>query len=298
MRTIDSPTPHEPATAPDDVIGTLERHDTFSSTRIDPRRVDVWLPPGYHDRKERRYPVLYTHDGQNLFDPSLSFSGVAWGVDRAVTQLGQTGAAVDAIVVGIWNTPKRILEYMPQKPLEEAPSRVVVERFAEQFGGTPVSDAYLSFVVWELKPFVDAHYRTLPDAAHTHVMGSSMGALISLYALCEYPDVFGGAACLSPSWTVGGVVMLPYLQAHLPDPRRHRVYFDYGNEGSLPMYEVCQRQVDAVFLSGGYERGRTLVTRCFPGADHSERAWSERVEVPLAFLLGAARQAASMRRAA
>ena len=147
--------------------------------------------------------MLYMHDGQNLFDAKLSFSGVAWGIDKAAATLADENRIRAPIVVGIWNTGRRAQEYMPQKPLEAAPSSLA-DRFATNFNGTPVSDAYLRFIVTELKPFVDATYRTLPAQADTNVMGSSMGGLISLYALCEYPDVFGGAACLSSSWTVAG----------------------------------------------------------------------------------------------
>ncbi|QXD15332.1 alpha/beta hydrolase [Rhodocaloribacter litoris] len=264
--------------------GHLERHEQFASAWVEPRNVDVWLPPGY-ETDRRRYPVLYLHDGQNLFDPGLSFSGVDWGVHEQVEHMIRDGELEGLLLVGIWNTPKRIREYMPEKPLRVPRFAHVRRRFVETYGGEPCSDAYLRFIVRELKPFIDETYRTRPGQRDTFVMGSSMGGLVSLYALCEYPDVFHGAACLSTSWPIGGRVMLPYLEDHLPDPRNHRVYFDYGVEAHIGSYEHLQRQVDAILRKGGYERDVNWLTERFPGAPHSEAAWRERVDVPLRFLL-------------
>ncbi len=139
------------------------------------------------------------------------------------------GTLREAIVVGIWNTPKRFEEYMPAKALTEA---------AALPDGWPdmawmrkqkvVGDDYLRFIVEELKPWVDAKYRTLPGRADTSIMGSSMGALISLYALTEYPDVFGGAGCVSIHWPLGDGIVADYLARHLPPRDGHRLYFDYG----------------------------------------------------------------------
>jgi predicted alpha/beta superfamily hydrolase len=225
------------------------------------------------------------HDGQNLFDAELSFSGVAWGIDEAVEKLLDEGRIHAPLVVGIWNAgARRNREYMPQKPLVAA-SKYMAGRFSRSFGGPAASDAYIKFLVEELKPFIDATYRTQPGRAHTFIMGSSMGGLISLYALCEYPQVFGGAACLSTSWTVAGRVMVPYLRRTLPAPGSHRLYFDYGNEAHMASYKTYQLQVDRLLASAGFRRPSHWITRHFAGADHSERAWRERVDIPLRFLL-------------
>ena len=117
-------------------------------------------------------------------------------------------------------------------------------------------------------------------------MGSSMGGLISLYALTEYPAVFGGAACLSTHWPAGGGVMIDYLRSALPDPAGHRIYFDHGTATLDSLYPPFQRRADAVMRAAGYVEGRDWVTRVFAGAEHSERAWRVRVEQPLIFLLG------------
>ena len=105
---------------PPGVTGTLRTHKTVSSKFVDERRVDVWLPPGYEKDPSRRFPVLYMHDGQNLFDPALSYIGVDWGMDEAMTRLAAEGTVREAIIVGVWNTPKRFEEYMPAKAVSES----------------------------------------------------------------------------------------------------------------------------------------------------------------------------------
>lgn len=264
--------------------GRIHRHESFPSVHVDARTIDVWVPPSYEKESSSRFPVLYMHDGQNLFDAKLAFGGVPWGVDDVLAKLIDYDEVDPAIIVGIWNTAHRIPEYMPQKPTEEA-RPPFQERFAENFGGAPISDAYLRFVVEELKPFVDTTYRTRADRAHTFILGSSMGGLISLYAICEYPDVFGGAACLSTSWTVAGRVMVPYLSDHVPDPATHRLYFDYGVEAQIATYETHQKRVDRILARAGYTRHVNWTTRRFPDAEHSEQAWHDRADVPLKFLL-------------
>jgi predicted alpha/beta superfamily hydrolase len=260
----------------------LKCHADLVSRFVETRNVDVWLPPGYTLEDGRRYPVIYMHDGQNLFEPKTALSGVDWGIDRAIVRLASEGRLREAIVVGIWNTDRRYQEYMPQKPLELSGRS---SEFAAQAGGEALSDAYLRFIVQELKPFVDRAYRTLPERGSTFVMGSSMGGLISLYALCEYPESFGRAGCLSTHWPAGEGAVIEYLRRALPRPGRHRICFDHGTETLDASYVVPQRQVDAVMRAAGYREGVDWVTCRFPGAEHSERAWRERVHIPLLFLL-------------
>ncbi|HRY16426.1 MAG TPA: alpha/beta hydrolase-fold protein, partial [Candidatus Competibacteraceae bacterium] len=195
------------------------------------------------------------------------------------------GRQPGAIIVGVWNSPLRLQEYMPQKPLTTSGAQHILSQFVEQAGGAPLSDGYLRFLAEELKPFIDAHYPTLPDAAHTLVMGSSMGGLISLYALIEYPEVFGGAGCLSTHWPRGEAALVDALGAALPLPGQHRLYFDYGTETLDADYEPWQRRMDEWLRNAGYQEGQDWLTRKFPGAEHSERAWRVRVDLPLRFLL-------------
>ncbi len=267
------------------VTGTVEHYRDFASQYVNPRHVDVWLPPSYAQHEERRYPVIYMHDGQNLFDPRTSFIGVDWGIDEVMTRLIGEKQVPQALVVGIWNTPGRVAEYMPQKPFEKYLSPAKQAEFSQQ-EGKPVSDQYLRFIVSELKPFIDLTYRTMSDREHTSIMGSSMGALISLYALCEYPQFFGGAGCVSTHWPAGDGVMLPYLKESLPDAQTHKLYFDFGTETLDAAYEPYQNEVNGIMGENGYTQEKNWITRKFQGDEHSERAWKRRVHLPLQFLLG------------
>ncbi len=266
--------------------GRIETLPPLASRFVVPRRVDVWLPPGYDEHPDERYPVVYLHDGQNAFDPAISFGGDSWEADQAVCRLMQAGRIRGAILVAIWNTGLgRFAEYMPQKA---ATGAVVLLHVGTQSIATDTirSDAYLKFMVEELKPLIDRTYRTQPGAAGTFVLGSSMGGLISAYAVAEYPGVFGGAGGVSIHWPAGEGAMIGYLAQHLPKPGANRFYFDFGTETLDAAYEPYQRQMDTVMRAAGYTAGRDWLTRKFPGADHSEKSWRERVEIPLAFLLG------------
>lgn len=261
------------------VTGTVIKHSNFESKYIASRNVEVWLPPSYEKETRRNYPVLYMHDGQNVFDPKTSYTGIDWGVDEALTKLIQAGKVREAIVVAIWNSPKRVAEYMPAKAL-------LLTKQADFAQKTePLADKYLKFLVEELKPYIDRNYRTLKDRDNTSIMGSSMGGLISLYALCEYPDVFGAAACISTHWPAGNGIVIEYAKTALPKPGHHRIYFDFGTKTLDKDYEPYQKRMDEVMRVTGYTFGKDWVTRKFVDADHSERAWRSRVDIPLTFLL-------------
>jgi predicted alpha/beta superfamily hydrolase len=265
-------------------IGSLEHQADFPSRRIPPRHVDVWLPPGYA-QGSARLPVIYMHDGQNLFNPSLSYTGVDWGVADAVARWMEQCGAPGAIVVGVWNTPNRMREYMPQKPWEASKAMKLKAKFTGAFGGGPSSDSYLSFLVDELKPWIDARYRTLTGPQHTSLMGSSMGGLISLYGLTEYPQVFGGAGCLSTHWPIGGRGLIKAMSARLPKAGAHRIYFDYGTAGLDAKYEPFQLFMDQFMVKAGYQAGVDWTTRRAEGAEHNEAAWRARIDWPVQFLL-------------
>jgi hypothetical protein len=279
--------------------GRLEHVRNFPSAHVDPRHVSVWLPADY-DPKGAPYDVLYMHDGQNLFDPATSYTKVDWGVDEAATKLMGEGAIRRTIVVGIWNTPKRLREYVPAKAFDRLPARYL-DRVRGLYQGAPLSDGYLRFIVRELKPYVETRYNVASGPAHTAIMGSSMGGLISLYAIAEYPNIFGAAGCLSTHWPL----LLPpegqelsdadvntvatafqgYLKSALPRPGRHRIYFDHGSETLDRHYARYQARIDRLFADRGWRQGRDLISRNFPGAAHNEQAWRARVDVPLGFLL-------------
>jgi predicted alpha/beta superfamily hydrolase len=268
-----------------DGSGVIYRASTFPSQIFEPRTVDIWLPPGYSQDPRRRFPVIYMHDGQNLFDPAIAFTGTDWGVDEAILRLVQAGLTSGAIVVGIWNGALRWPDYMPQRLTDSPQGGDILSFFLQEKGGRPRSDRYLQFLVQEVKPAIDSAFRTLPDAPHTFVMGSSMGGLASLYALQSYPQVFGAAGCLSTHWPAGGDLLVDDLAAHLPPPGSHRLYFDYGTATLDALYEPFQLRFDDHLRNAGYTQGKDWVTLKFEGAEHNEAAWRRRVEIPLRFLL-------------
>ena len=155
----------------------------------------------------------------------------------------------------------------------------------KRYGGAPISDNYLRFLVYELKPFVDSRYRTRPDREMTFLMGSSMGGLISLYGICEYPQVFGGAGCLSPHWPIAHQLFSAYLKVRLPKPGQHKIYLDYGNEANSRGYRVSQKRVERILKGRGYEPGIDWLSYWSAGDPHSETAWRTRIQMPLRFLL-------------
>lgn len=279
--------------------GKLERIENFKSKYISPRNVDVWLPDGYD--KNKKYAVLYMHDGQMLFDSEVTWNKQEWAVDEAMSKLIKEGKIKETIVVGIWNDGKsRYADYFPQKAFEKLPKPYQdsllykAKRYVESplFSTNVQSDNYLKFLVEELKPFIDENYFTKSNAENTFIAGSSMGGLISMYAICEYPEIFSGAACLSTHWTLihsaeNNLVpgkLVEYLNEHLPEPATHKIYFDYGTETLDSLYEPFQIQVDSIMVLGGYEKNN-WVTLKFPGDDHSENAWRKRLIIPLTFLL-------------
>lgn len=280
------------------VSGQIERIENFQSNFITSRNIDIWLPEGYDESK--KYPVLYMHDGQMLFDADSSWNKQAWNVDDIASTLFKTNKIKEFIVVGIWNGgTTRHSDYFPQKPFE---SLSVIEKdtvtaqlkhshvpIKKTF--SPRSDNYFKFMVEELKPYIDKTYSVYSDRENTLVMGSSMGGLISMYAICEYPQVFGGAACLSTHWPGTFTLdnnpvpdaFIHYLKNNLPDPQQHRIYFDCGDQTLDALYPIIQKSVDKLMIEKKYNKNSWL-SKYFPGENHSENAWSKRLNIPLRFL--------------
>ncbi len=289
------------AQLPKPAFGSIQRFENFASVYVPARNVDVWLPDSYDPRK--KYAVLYMHDGQMLFDSTISWNHQEWGVDETLSRLLTEKKIRDCIVVGIWNGgERRHREYFPQKPFESlTPEEKITVRDAlaqhkrldDSAPGFDVqSDNYLKFLVCELKPFIDTHFSTIRNRQNTFIAGSSMGGLISLYAICEYPRVFGGAACLSTHWP--GIfraesnpipdAFLRYLRTSLPDPQTHKIYFDYGSATLDSLYGPIQQKVDGLMRDRGFT-SINWMTKYFPGENHSENAWQKRFDIPMDFLL-------------
>ncbi|MCF8233378.1 MAG: esterase family protein [Bacteroidales bacterium] len=272
--------------------GEIVRLENFHSEFVTARHVDVWLPEGCNEHNS--YTVLYMHDGQMLFDSTITWNQQEWGVDEAATRLIEENKLQPFIVVGIHNSGEgRHADYLPQKPFESLPEDFQQEYFIQANYNSLQSDNYLHFLVEELKPYIDKNFSTKPERENTFVAGSSMGGLISIYAICEHPDVFGGAACISTHWPgirdqqenpLPGAFM-EYLNLNLPSPDDHKIYFDYGTETLDALYEPYQKQADVIMRENGYT-DQNWMTRKFEGASHSENAWRARLHTPLLFLMG------------
>ena len=278
--------------------GKLIRFDNFKSKYVNPRNIDIYLPAGYEAGK--KHAVIYMHDGQMLFDSTTTWNKQEWHVDEVVTKLISEGKIRDCIVVAIFNNDEnRDAEYFPV---------VALDRLIEPMRGSvvktllkdkPLSDNYLKFIVEELKPYIDNTFPTYSDPANTVIIGSGMGGLISLYAFCKYPLVFGGAACLSTQWPIIGSGVLfnkkisdnlalafrEYVFSHLPRPPSGKIYFDYGSETIDSINKPYQQLVDVIMTQAGYTSENWL-TKEFANEDHSERSLSRRLNVPLVFFLG------------
>lgn len=252
----------------------LQRHEQFRSRILrNQRDLVVYLPPGYHEQPQRRFPVLYLHDGQNLFDGATSFvPGMDWHVGQTADDFILTGGVQPLIIVGIYNAGKaRIQEYTPTK--------------APRLGGGR-ADRYAKFLMQEVMPFIQREYRTIEDYRVTGMGGSSLGGLLSLYLGLKHPHVFGRLAALSPSVWWNQRVIHRFAAAAPVEPRP-RIWLDIGTkEGPRIVQEV--EQFRDILLQKGWQFGRDLQYQRVEGAEHNEAAWAQRVGPFLQFLYPAA----------
>ena len=270
------------------VVGNLTIYDEFKSEFVESRAVRVWTPDDYDP--SMKYDVIYMHDGQNLFDASLTWNNKEWGVDEVLSQMMKNGEIRPCIVVGIDNTSLRYDEYYPSAICPDVPEGVLPEDFKA------LGDEYLKFLTEELKPWVDNNYSTWGDPAHTFIMGSSCGGLISSYAFCEYPEVFGGAACLSTHSSLmnpytkidqkpASEVYLAYLKEKLPTDSDHILYMDCGDCPIDSAYKESQAAINEMIFTLDWAPANYMY-RFFPGQSHSESDWRSRLDIPVRFLLG------------
>jgi predicted alpha/beta superfamily hydrolase len=278
-------------------FGTIKHYEKMESKFVVPHNVDVWMPDDYNTKN--KYAVLYMNDGEEMFDTSSTAVKNGWALDETISSLLKDDKIKKCIVVAIWSTGHlRHGEYFPQKPFEMFSANEQDSMYRVKFQTKPMleskvqSDNYLKFVVKELKPFIDKNYSTLKDMNNTFIGGSSMGGLISWYALCEYPKVFGGAACMSTHWP--GLLpnknnLIPnnfneYLQTNAPSAKNHKLYFDYGSIQADWFYKPLQTKVDLLFETKGYT-AENYVSKEFKGEGHSAKSWKKRFDIPLLFLL-------------
>ena len=269
ISTAPTPTTAESATG-------LRKHPGFHSDFLsEPRDLVVYVPPGYDDDPARRYPVLYLHDGQNLFEGATAFvPGQDWRVDETADELIRSGVVEPLIIVGVYNTGEhRLDEYTPTRDRRR------------RAGGD--AGLYGRMLTAELKPFIDREYRTLDDPSNTGLGGSSLGGLVTLYLGIQHPDVFGKLAVLSPSVWWDNRVILKLIRRTDPKPRLS-IWLDIGTgEGGKTVRDA--RELRDELMKAGWALGADLVYAEIPEAGHNEAAWAGRVGPFLRFLFPAAK---------
>lgn len=272
--------------------GNIDRLYVYSPQLGDTVTVDVWTPEGYNAADTTRYPVIYMHDGQNLYDASTTWNKQSWEMDSVTSSLVAQGVIEAPVIVGVHSVDStRIGDLMPQKACDY--NRVLADSLRAYFPEIKMrGDAYASFIATTLKELVDSTYAVRTDMESTSVMGSSMGGLMSIYTMSEYPATFGGAGCLSTHWvgTLDGnpafpEAMIAYLTEKLPRDGRHKLYLDHGTESIDSLYGPWNDRVIELVNSIGYKTPETLETFTDEGASHEERCWAARVHRPLRFLL-------------
>lgn len=248
--------------------GTMVTVSGFWSPQLgNSRKLRIYLPPSYQENPLKRYPVLYMHDGQNLFDAQTSAFGVEWRVDETINARVRAGQMDEVIAVGVDNNANRIWEYTPCCD--------------DTYGGGG-ADVYERFLIDTVKPYVDQTYRTLPSKTNTAIMGSSLGGLVSCYIARRNPAVFAKAGCMSSSFwwdDEAFTVQVEQSTAHVPV----RFHIDAGtvNDG-LPQTQ----RMDTALRADGYVQGVDLNFFIAQGASHNEASWAARVGIPLSFLFG------------
>ena len=247
----------------DEIIGKADYHYEFYSRYLkNERDIIVWLPPSY-EHGEKSYPVLYLQDGQNMFNPQTAFTGYDWKIDETATELINADEIEEFIAVGVYNSKDRLEEY-------------------NWFN--PKGKNYCSFLINELKPFIDETYRTKSGKFNNSVLGSSLGGLISFQLVWNYSKVFGKGACLSNSFWVDDKEVFKMINNDDEQLKDIEIYIDCGT-GETQLIEDNERMVN-LLQSLGYEYDNRLMYYFPEGAKHTEFDWAQRVHLPLKFLFG------------
>jgi len=242
-----------------EITGDFKVHQNLDFPGLKSRDIIVWLPPGYETNTEKRFPVLYMHDGQNLFDPNTSFQGIDWQVDETADSLIKNNEIDPLIIVGIYNTGDR----------------------NEEYSDTHLGKKYANFLINKLKPFIDKNYRTLPDAINTAVGGSSMGGLISFILVWEHPQIFSKAICMSPAFKIDQIDYVKKVEQHTGSKNNIRIYI---YNGGLDLEKELQPGIDEmvnILKKKDYVPDTDFF--CFKDktASHNERAWAQNFWQPL-----------------
>lgn len=259
--------------------GNIIVHRKFHSDELkNDRDIIVYLPPGYDDaaNAEQRYPVLYMHDGQNLMDSDTSFKGVEWQVDETAEKLIKDGKIKPVIIVGVYNSEQRAPEFTPT--------------ILASADGAASAEAYGKLVVEQIKPMIDNSYRTQPEGANTYLAGSSLGGVVTMAMLKQYPDKFAGAAILTPYMVLNDKPVGELWTGDLAFLKGKKLWIDMSDQkadhypGKDPMAEA--KAFTAKLSTGGLAADKDFVFKEFPGTGHDEPSWQKRVDQILLYLFG------------
>ena len=281
--------------------GKVFRVKSFHSKYVSERDVDVWVPENYN--KLNKYSVIYMHDGGSLFGKKSSGFGAQWKADQVATKLLNENKVKEFIIVGIYNSGMtRWNEYYPEKSFnyldKNFKDSLMIHHKNNGDYTNLIADDYLRFIVKELKPFIEKEFSVFSNVEETYIAGSSMGGLISMYAIFEYPEIFSRAACISTNFlgvrrNKNGVYdkrvpfsILDYMRDNVPNPKKHRIWFDYGDaKGDIDSYYVeYARFVDSIFNEKGYDYKNFKNIR-FHGEKHNGISWNKRLDQIFEFLL-------------
>lgn len=244
------------------ITGNVRYHKNFQGRSVLPRDIIVWLPPNYDSLNEKFYPVLYMHDGQNLFDPLTSPFGIDWQIDEVADSLINDKSIQEIMIVGIYNTPARGKEY----------------------NNTELGKDYINFIIEELKPFIDRTYKTLPDKWNTSIGGSSSGGLISFIMVWENSDVFSVAACVSPAFKTREIDYVAPVQNFIGAKKDIRIYIDIGGIGLEERLKPGIDEMVNTLKEKGFVESDDLIYFKDSYAEHTESAWAKRVYRFLKFM--------------
>ncbi|QEA17527.1 hypothetical protein FRF71_08625 [Novosphingobium ginsenosidimutans] len=276
--------------------GRFLEYEHVAAAGLPEQRLTIWLPPGY-DKGKQRYPVLYMHDGHNLFDPAKSNFNKVWAADKAMLAAVNSGKVEPHIIIGVWAPGRdRYRQYLPQT-IYQATSGTPRAAMDAMIEGPVVSDAYLAWLAGPLKQWVDASFRTRPGRDDTAIMGSSMGGLMSCYAFLERAETYGRAGCVSSHWPAADPAKVGpanpelialwdgWFAARLGQPNGRRVWMDHGTATLDAFYAPYQQKIDARFAASGWQRGRDWESKVYEGAEHEENAWARRLPEVFGWLL-------------
>jgi len=276
--------------------GRFLEYEHVAAAGLPEQRLTIWLPPGY-DKGSKRYPVLYMHDGHNLFDPAKSNFNKVWAADKAMLAAVKSGKVEPHIIIGVWAPGRdRYRQYLPQTIYQTASGtpRAAMDAMIE---GPVISDAYLAWLAGPLKQWVDASFRTRPGRDDTAIMGSSMGGLMSCYAFLERAETYGRAGCVSSHWPAADPTKVGpanpelialwdgWFAARLGQPNGRRVWMDHGTATLDAFYAPYQQKIDVRFAASGWQRGRDWESKVYEGAEHEENAWARRLPEVFGWLL-------------